>query len=44
MVAREGIEGRRYIAESTDIFGQPEKVTLKSDQKKVWLLVDIGGR
>ena len=44
MVAREGIEDRRYLAESKDIFEKPDKVTLKLDPPNVWLLVDVLGR
>jgi hypothetical protein len=44
LVAREGIEVRPYLAESKDIFEKPDKVTLKLDPQKVWLLANVLGR
>ncbi len=43
-LAREGIEVRPYLAESKDIFEKPDKVTLKLDPQKVWLLANVLGR
>jgi hypothetical protein len=40
---REGIEGRHYLAESKYISENPNKVTLKFDTQKAWLLMDISG-
>jgi hypothetical protein len=40
-VDREGIESPPYLEEFKDIFETLEKVTLKSDPQKEWLLVDV---
>jgi hypothetical protein len=44
LLDREGIQSGRYPAESKDIFKNEDKVTLKFDPQKVWLLMDIRGR
>jgi hypothetical protein len=43
MVAREGIERRAYLAELKGTFQNSEKVTLKMDPSKGWLLADVHG-
>jgi hypothetical protein len=44
LVAREGIEDHRYVAESIDIFESPDKVTPRLNPQKGWLLADVHGR
>jgi hypothetical protein len=43
LVAREGIESPPYLEEFKDIFETLQKVTLKSNPEKEWLLVDVLG-